>query len=77
MLNWSFLKWVVIAFVIAAPLAYVIMSRWLQTFAYRIDLSWWIFALAGIIAIIIALLAVSWQSLKAARRNPVESLRYE
>lgn len=77
MLNWSFLKWVVIAFVIATPLAYVIMSRWLQTFAYRIDLSWWIFILAGIIAIIIALLAVSWQSLKAARRNPVESLKYE
>lgn len=77
MLNWSFLKWVVIAFVIATPIAYSIMDRWLQTFAYRIGLSWWIFVLAGIIAIGIAILAVSWQSLKAARRNPVESLRYE
>ena len=77
MLNWSFLKWVVIAFVIATPISYIIMNRWLQSFAYRIDLSWWVFILAGIIATIIALLAVSWQSLKAARRNPVKSLRYE
>lgn len=77
MLNWSFLKWVVLAFVIAAPFSYYVMDIWLQGFAFRTELSWWIFAMAGLIAVFIALITVSWQSLKAARRNPVESLRYE
>jgi len=53
------------------------MSRWLQNFAYRKELSWWIFILAGVITLGIALLTVSWQSWRAARRNPVEALRYE
>jgi putative ABC transport system permease protein len=53
------------------------MSRWLQDFAYRIDLDWWIFALAGIVAVAIALLTVSFQSIKAALANPVKSLRNE
>jgi putative ABC transport system permease protein len=70
-------KWVAIAFVIAAPIAWYIMHKWLENFAYKTELSWWIFALAGILALGIALLTVSWQSWKAATRNPVEALRYE
>ncbi len=70
-------KWVIIAFVIACPVAVYIMHRWLQSFAYKTELSWWIFILAGIIAITIALLTVGWQSWRAATRNPVEALRYE
>jgi putative ABC transport system permease protein len=53
------------------------MDKWLQNFAYRTQLSWWVFALAGLMALVIALLTVSWQSWLAARRNPVEALRYE
>jgi putative ABC transport system permease protein len=53
------------------------MHKWLENFAYRTELSWWIFALSGLIAFIIALLTVSWQSWSAASRNPVEALRYE
>lgn len=77
MLNKDFLKWVAIAFVIATPIVYYAMYQWLQRFAYRIELSWWIFALAGCLAIIIAMITVSLQTFWAARRNPVESLRYE
>ena len=77
MLNEDFVKWVLIAFVIATPVAYYVMNQWLEGFAYRTDLSWWIFALAGILALGIALLTVSWQSWKAATRNPVNALRYE
>ncbi|WP_081782401.1 ABC transporter permease [Prolixibacter bellariivorans] len=77
MLNKDFVKWVVIAFIMATPMAYYVGRKWLQNFAYKTDLSWWIFALAGILALGIALLTVSWQSWKAATRNPVEALRYE
>jgi putative ABC transport system permease protein len=77
MLNMDFVKWVAIAFVIATPIAYYVMDKWLQNFAYRTPLSWWVFALAGLLALAIALLTVSWQSWWAARRNPVEALRYE
>jgi putative ABC transport system permease protein len=77
MLNSDFIKWVGIAFVIASPIAWYAMHKWLQSFAYKTELSWWIFALAGIIALGIALLTVSWQSWRAATRNPVEALRYE
>ena len=77
MLNMDFVKWVAIAFVIATPIAYYAMDNWLQNFAYRTQLSWWVFALAGLLALVIALLTVSWQSWLAARRNPVEALRYE
>lgn len=77
MLNKEFAKWVSIAFVIACPVAWYAMNRWLENFAYRTDLSWWIFVLAGLIAMGIALLTVSFQSWRAATRNPVESLRYE
>ncbi len=77
MLNNDFVKWIVIAFVIATPVAYFAMNKWLENFAYKTNLSWWIFALAGVLALGIALLTVSWQSWKAATRNPVEALRYE
>ena len=69
MLSKEFIKWIVIANIIAWPLAYYFMNKWLQEFAYRIDISWWIFALSGVIAIIIALLTVSIQALKAATVN--------
>ena len=77
MLNRDFVIWVVIAFVIATPIAYYAMNKWLENFAYKTELSWWIFALAGLLALGIALLTVSWQSWRAAARNPVEALRYE
>ena len=77
MLNKDFVKWVAIAFVIATPIAYYAMRKWLENFAYKTSLGWWIFALAGLLVLGIALLTVSWQSWKAATRNPVEALRYE
>ena len=77
MLNKDFVKWVAIAFIIATPIAYYAMNKWLESFAYKTNLSWWVFALAGLLALGIALLTVSWQSWKAATRNPVEALRYE
>ncbi len=77
MLNKDFAKWVAFAFVIATPIAWYAMNRWLENFAYKTELCWWIFALAGLMALGIALLTVSWQSWRAATRNPVEALRYE
>ena len=77
MLNMDIIKWVIIAFIVACPVAWYSMSKWLQNFAYRTEISWWIFAIAGVLALAIAMLTVSWQSWKAATRNPVEALRYE
>lgn len=77
LLNNDFMRWVLIAFLIAVPVAWYVMNLWLKNFAYRTNLSWWIFGLAGLIALGIALFTVSWQSLRAATRNPVEALRYE
>lgn len=77
MLNRDFVKWVVISFAIATPIAYYAMNKWLESFAYKTELSWWIFAIAGLLALGIASLTVSWQSWKAATRNPVEALRHE
>jgi putative ABC transport system permease protein len=77
MLNWDFIKWIVISFVIAVPFAFLAMNKWLESFAYKTALSWWIFALAGLVAIFIALITVTIQSWKAASRNPVEALKYE
>ena len=76
-LNKDFMLWVLVAFIIACPIAFYSVSKWLENFAYKTDLSWWIFALAGSITFTIAILSVSWQSLKAAKSNPVESLRDE
>jgi putative ABC transport system permease protein len=77
LLSKDFLKLVAIAILIASPIAWYGMNRWLQDFAYKIDLEWWVFALAGLLAIGIALLTVSFQSIKTALMNPVKSLRSE
>ncbi len=77
LLNKDFVKWVGLAFVIAVPVSWYTMNKWLEGFAYKTTMNWWIFALAGITALIIALLTVSWQSFKAAIANPVDSLRDE
>jgi len=76
-LSKNFLILVVVSNVIAWPVAYYFMNKWLQDFAYRIHISWWMFVLAGGSALVIALLTISWQAIRAARANPVESLRYE
>ena len=75
LLAQDFLKLVLIAIVIASPVAWYAMDKWLQSFAYKIDITWWVFALAGLLAVGIALLTVSFQSVKAALTNPVKSLR--
>ena len=77
LLSKDFVKLVALSFGIAIPIAWFVMHKWLQGFAYKTELSWWIFALAGVIALVIALLTVSWQSWRTARMNPVEALRYE
>ena len=77
LLSKDFLKLVLVAIVIASPIAWWAMNRWLQDFAYKIDIEWWVFALAGLLAVGIALLTVSFQSVKAALMNPVKSLRSE
>ena len=75
LLATDFIKLVLVAIVIASPIAWFAMNSWLADFAYRIDISWWMFVLAGLLAIGIALLTVSFQSIKAALVNPVKSLR--
>ncbi|NLP56889.1 ABC transporter permease [Lutibacter sp. B1] len=75
MLNKDFVKWVVLAFIIAVPISWYIMSKWLENFAYKTPLSWWIFTLAGFIALTIAIATVSWQSFKAASNNPIKTLQ--
>lgn len=77
LLSKDFAKLVLIANLIAWPLAWYVMNRWLEDFAYRIEIGWWVFALAGALALLIALLTVSYQAIKAALANPVEALRYE
>jgi putative ABC transport system permease protein len=77
MINNKLVGCILAGFLLACPIAGFLMYRWLENFAYKTELSWWIFALAGMLALGIALLTVSWQSWKAATRNPVEALRYE
>ena len=77
LLSKDFLKLVVIAFIIALPVGWYAANKWLQDFAYRINIKWWIFPLAGIIAILIAFFTISFQAIKAAIANPVKSLRTE
>jgi putative ABC transport system permease protein len=74
LLNKDFLKWIAVSFVIASPVAWYAMNRWLDNFAYRAGLSWWLFLAAGVLAIFIAIATVSWQSRKAASMNPVDAL---
>ena len=73
----DFLKLVLVAILIAAPIAYYFMDKWLADFAYRIDIQWWMFAVAGAGAVAIALFTVAFQSVRAALANPVKSLRSE
>ena len=73
----EFVKWVAMGIVIAFPIAYYVMDRWLQSFAYRTSISLWIFVVSATLALVIALITVSYQSIKAAIANPVDSLRYE
>ena len=77
LLSKEFTKLVGIAFVVAAPLAYFGREWWLQRFAFQVEISWWIFLAAGVAALAIAWLTVSYQSIRAALTNPVEALRYE
>ncbi|MBD1427216.1 ABC transporter permease [Sphingobacterium arenae] len=77
LLSKDFVQLVVIAIVIASPIAWYAMNNWLADFAYRIAIQWWMFALAGLLAVIVALLTVSYRAIKAARANPVDSLRDE
>lgn len=73
----DFTKWILLANIIAWPLAYIFMNRWLENFAYKINIEWWIYLLAGGIALLIALLTVSSQAVNTALANPVKSIRYE
>src|SRR5690606_38137076 len=77
MLSTDLVKLVLIAVVITSPVAWWAMNNWLDGFAYRIDIQWWMFAVAGLAAVVIALLTVSWQAIRAAIANPVERLRDE
>jgi len=77
LLSREFLQLVLLSAVVAFPLAWMMMSRWLAQFAYRVGMEWWIFALAGVAAVLIAVVTVSWQSIRAALMNPVKSLKAE
>jgi len=77
MINSDFFRWTIIAFFIAVPAAFYAMYKWLEDYAFKTDLSWWIFALSGLLVLTVSLLTVSWQSWRAATINPVEALRYE
>ncbi len=75
LLNIDFIKWVGLAFIVAVPIAWYVMNKWLEGFAYKTAMSWWIFAFAGISALAVAILTVSWQSFQAAITNPVDALK--
>lgn len=77
LLNKEFFRWIFIAFIIAAPVAWYTMDKWLEVYAYRTNLSFWVILAAGLLLIVISVLTVSWQSWKAAKSNPVEALRFE
>ena len=77
LLSKDFLRLVIIAFLIAIPITWMVMGRWLDDFAYRINISWWVFAISGIITIVIAFATISFQAIRAAISNPVTSLRTE
>ena len=77
LLSKEFLLLILVAMIIASPLAWIAMNNWLNDYAYKINISWWMFVIAGVLAILIALLTVSFQAIKAAVANPVKSLRTE
>jgi putative ABC transport system permease protein len=76
-LTFEVVKWVALAFIIATPLTYYFVTKWLDNFAFKTSLPWWIFILGAVIVIFIALTTVMFQSVKAALKNPTEALRYE
>jgi putative ABC transport system permease protein len=77
LLSKEFIKWVLVANIVAWPVAYFAISKWLENFAYRTNVSMSIFILSGVLVLVTALLTVSYQAIRAAMANPVESLRYE
>lgn len=77
LLSKDFSKWILLSFIIACPLVWIVMSKWLQSFEYKTDMTWWIFVGSGLISLFVALITVSYQSIKMANSNPAESLRYE
>jgi len=77
LMSREYILWVMISIIIACPIAWYAMTKWLQNFAYRIDAGWWVFALAGFIALVIAILTIGIQCFRAAIKNPIEALRYE
>ena len=77
LLNSDILKWVLLSYVLSCPAAYFIIRRWLQDFAFRTGISWWVFVLAGLAALLIAVLTITLQIYRVARQNPVKALRYE
>ena len=77
MLNFDYLKWIALALIVALPIAYYSLSKWLAGFTYQTDISWWIFALSAIFALVIGLLTTSWQTIKMANMNPIDALRDE
>jgi putative ABC transport system permease protein len=76
-LNLDLLKWILMAYILACPVSWLLMHRWLQNFAYSTSLSWWIFVLAGLAALLISIFTVTLQIYRVARQNPVLALRYE
>jgi len=77
MVNKSFIKWVIFAFVLACPVVYYAISKWLNNFAYKTEISWWVFLIGGFLALFITIVTISIQSYKTTIKNPVEALRYE
>src|SRR4051812_46063669 len=77
LMSKDFLKLVIVSFIIASPVAWFAMNKWLDEYSYRIGVEWWVFAAAGLLSIIIALITISFQAIKAAVANPVKSLRTE
>lgn len=75
MLNFGLLRWIFLSFVIAMPAAWYVMDKWLENFVYKTTIYWWIFVLAGVSVFLVSFLAISWQSLRAARINPAKSLK--
>ena len=76
-LSWEFIKLVALSIIIACPMAWIIMNRWLQSYAYRTNIGIWIFVLATLMAFAISFIAVAWHAWKTARTHPINSLRYE
>ena len=77
MLNSFFIGWFAVAFIVACPVAWYATHKWLQNFIYRTDVKWWVFAVAGILVLGVAIVTVSLQAWRASAKNPVEALRYE